>query len=339
MAITDLDLSFTPIAGGAFPDGYASRMAGGYHIAATTAARNATPSYRLVEGMLCWVIAAGGSLWRLKASPWTGVDGDWEAAGAGEGVPSPAGVVGAVIIESDALGTRVARHLYQQDIAANFGISGFSVASTGRLAGALARRGDTLDTNTCAASYVSGPPTSIVLADSYTNGGSDFGGAWSLNTPFASGSRSSTIVGPGISGDPDPSWTITLTASLAGFSDQVLPTTVYWSSDVYWGSSATEDIANTDVYNGGLVGSFQSSLQRVRNQVRSFSGTDRYDWFLYPDQAAYTSGTPTFKDQSGFTFGTTDMGTVVITRNGVARTYRKIRSAGLLSSAFTVTVT
>lgn len=82
MAITDLALSFTPIAGGAFPDGYASRLAGGLHTAATLAARNAIPSYRREEGMECFVIA-DQTKYRLKAAPWVNTDADWEPVATG----------------------------------------------------------------------------------------------------------------------------------------------------------------------------------------------------------------------------------------------------------------
>ena len=77
MAATDISISFTPIAGGDFPDGYASRAHGGYHIAATTTARNAIPDYRRDAGMLCWVTAGAGAMYQLKAGPWVGTDDDW----------------------------------------------------------------------------------------------------------------------------------------------------------------------------------------------------------------------------------------------------------------------
>jgi hypothetical protein len=79
MAATDISISFTPIAGGDFPDGYASSMHGGYHIAATTTARNAIPDYRRDAGMLCWVTAGAGAMYQLKVAPWVGTDDDWTA--------------------------------------------------------------------------------------------------------------------------------------------------------------------------------------------------------------------------------------------------------------------
>ena len=83
MAITDLAVSFTPIPGGAFPGGYADNDAGGYHIVATTAARNALPTYLRIAGMLAFVQAGAGTLWQLKASPWLGTDADWSPFSAG----------------------------------------------------------------------------------------------------------------------------------------------------------------------------------------------------------------------------------------------------------------
>lgn len=248
-------------------------------------------------------------------------------------LPVVADVDGAVVIE-DPASNRIARRLRQKDIDPDFAIASFTTS-----AAALVRRGDILTGITCAATYVSGPPLTASVADVFANGASG-GGAWTLGAPYAAGSKASTISASGTDGVADPSWRATLTATQAGYPDNTMFVTTYWASDVYYGSSAVADIANTDVYTGGaLVGSFQSTLQRTRNQVRSFTGANRYDWFLYPNEASYTSGTPTFKDQSGFTFGVVDMGTVSITRNGVVRTYRKIRSVGLLSSDFTVTVT
>lgn len=248
------------------------------------------------------------------------------------GVPALVNVLGATIVE-DPAGSRISRRLRYQDIDADFAIASFS-----RSGGALVRRGDALSGVTCSASYVSGPPTGGVVADSFANGAAG-AGAWTFLTPFAAGSRAGTISANGVDGSPDPSWMSELTASLAGYPDRVASVATYWSSDVYWGSTAATDIVGTDVYSAGLVGSFQSALQRTRGQVRSFTGATRYDWFLWPNEATYTSGVPVFKDAVPLTYATTDFGTVSIVRNGVTRTYRKIRSAGRLSADFTVTVT
>ena len=244
-----------------------------------------------------------------------------------------ANILGAVVIE-DPANVRIARRLRAQDIDPDFNIGTFTLSP-----GTLVRRGDTLAGLTAAASYVSGPPSSGAIVDSFANGAAG-AGAWTFTTPFASGSKAGSVTGAGFDGSPDPSWTATLTVNASGYPARVATYTTYFASDVYYGTTVAADIAGTDVYTAGaLVGTFLSGLQRARAQVRSFTGASRYDWFLWPNEASYTSGTPVFKDQNGFTYATTDMGTVSIVRNGVTRTYRKLRSAGLLSSAFTVTVT
>jgi len=267
---------------------------------------------------------------------WSKYFEEWIQAFAAVGesaLPALADVAGAVVVE-DPASNRIARRLRQIDIDPDF-----AIASFGTNIASVVRRGDTVSGVTCSAVYVSGPPFTASIADVLANGAAGMW-AWTFGAPYAAGSRASSLTGAGVDGNPDPSWSATLTAALPGYPDRTWAVVTYGSSDVYWGSSASADIAGTDVFTGGaLVGSFQSNLQRTRNQARSFSGADRYDWFLYPNEATYTGGTPTFKDQSGFTFGTTDMGTVSIVRNGITRTYRKIRSAGLLSSGFTVTVT
>ena len=311
----------------------AARVRGAFQSGTTTEC-DALDASVTKTGMWFWT-TNDSKMWLRQSSSWLEIP---------VRMPDVINVLGAVIVESPS-GVRMMRRLAQQDIDPNFAISGFATSIA-----ATVRRGDHLTQPLlCSASYVSGPPTSVSIADVFGNGAAGTG-AWTVGGPsFSAGSRSDTTEGglsiyaDGVDGNPDPYWTATLTALLTGFPNQQAAVTTYWSSDVYWGSTATTDITlGTEVYDPGtglLVGSFQGSLQRVRNQARSFSGAGRYDWFLWPNEATYTAGTPTFKDQSGFTFGTTDMGTVAIARNGVTRTYKKIRSAGLLSSTFTVTVT
>jgi len=64
-------LTFTPIAAGEFPDGYANRLQGGIHVVADITARDAIASYRLLQGMLVHVLS-DGCVYRLTAvSPLT----------------------------------------------------------------------------------------------------------------------------------------------------------------------------------------------------------------------------------------------------------------------------
>jgi hypothetical protein len=259
----------------------------------------------------------------------------------GGALPALANTLGAVIVE-DPAGTRISRRLRQIDIDLDFAIASFGlshplVGIDGRTA-TLLRRGDSVASFTAAATYTSGPPSSASLGDAFANGASG-AGAWTFNAPFASGSKAGSVGGNGVDGDPDPSWAVTLTANLSPYPARISTQTVYLASDVYWGSTLTADIVGTDVYNAGLQGNFQSALQRVRQQSnRSFSGANRFDWFLWPDQGTYTNGfnyTTSIRDQNNDIFLVTNMGTLTILRNGVTRTYRKIRSAGSLSSPFT----
>lgn len=83
----DLALSFTPIAGGAFPDGYANRQKGGLHVAANTTDRNAIPEYLREAGMFCWV-KSPGELYSLEEGPWGYNNGDWTPVTTGSGGPN-----------------------------------------------------------------------------------------------------------------------------------------------------------------------------------------------------------------------------------------------------------
>lgn len=64
--MADKGLTFTPVAAGSFPDGYANNLKGGVHVVADTAARDAIADYRLLQGMLVHVLA-DGCVYRLTA--------------------------------------------------------------------------------------------------------------------------------------------------------------------------------------------------------------------------------------------------------------------------------
>lgn len=66
--MADKTLTFTPIAGGTFPDGYANRLQGGFQVVADTTARDAIPSYRRVKGMLVHVLT-DNTIYRLTSEP------------------------------------------------------------------------------------------------------------------------------------------------------------------------------------------------------------------------------------------------------------------------------
>lgn len=309
----------------------AARVRGAFQ-SGTTTERDALDASVLKTGMWFWT-TNDSKMWIRQSSSWVEIVVH---------MPDVINVLGAVIVESPS-GVRMTRRLAQQDIDPNFGIVYNSFATS---IVATVRRGDHLTKPVlCSAAYISGPPTAASIADVFGNGAAGTG-VWTVVGPaFTAGSRSDTTEGglsiyaDGVDGSPDPYWTATLTASRTGFPDQQAVFTTYWSSDVYWGSTSADNITGTDVYNSGLGAGFHGELQRVRNQVRSFSGANRYDWLLWPNEITYTTGTPMFKDQNYQPYNVTSMGTVSIERNGVSRVYTKLRSAGLLSSPFTVTVT
>ena len=57
---------------------------GGLRTIATTILRNAIPNARRTQGMLVFTVA-DSKYWQLLASPWNGVDADWQVATLGVG--------------------------------------------------------------------------------------------------------------------------------------------------------------------------------------------------------------------------------------------------------------
>jgi hypothetical protein len=257
----------------------------------------------------------------------------------GGGVPAPINVAGAVIVE-DPANTRITRRLRAADIDPDFNIASF--ARTGPAGAALVRRGDTIGAGfAAAATYLSGPPTSASIANSYsgsTDGGDINLGAWTINTPFATGTATGTVKRSGSDAGADPALTVTLTAT-AGFVRNAA-WGITWTSDVYYGVSALASLVGNDVYNAGLQAGFLDSLQQARAQLRAFTPATQYLYFLWPDEAQYTGGTEVFKDNgTGFVFPFSDIGSATILRNAVTRTYRVWRSDNLVASPFTIAVT
>lgn len=269
-------------------------------------------------------------------------------------MPGVANVAGATIVESPA-GTRVARRLKQSEVDPSFDITSWTKTAPNGSEN-IYRRGDTITAITATAAYTSGPPDSRSVTDSFGNGAADSGGGvWSGTGPaYTSWSRTGSVVEAGADGSSDPYWTATLNAS-ADVADSASFTT-YFASDVYVGETASGSIVGTDVFDGGalqagfsdiLDGATGKPLKRTRlaggssgyPTINFTFASPKYGWILWPNEAQYTFGTPVFKDQNGFTFAMIDDGTTTITRNGVTRTYKKYRTAGVLNSAFQVTVT
>ena len=75
---------------GAFPLVEDVDILGGFHVVATTTARDAIPLLNQKVGMWCWVTAAGGTLYQLTA---TGTPGTWAAVSFGASAPAGTGPV------------------------------------------------------------------------------------------------------------------------------------------------------------------------------------------------------------------------------------------------------
>ena len=256
--------------------------------------------------------------------------------GGGGSLPPVANILGATIVENPA-GVRVSQRLKQSMIDPNFAIA--SWAKTGPNAGTLLyRRGDIIAALAAAATYTSGPPTSASVASVLANGAVS-AGAWTTIAPFATASKAGTTTGDGTDVTVDPTMVSTLTAN-DGSGPVTSPFKITFTSDIYVLVSALASIIGDDVYVGGVLQpGGQSNLQQTRNRVWTLNQVAEYAYFLWPARAPYINGTPTFKDQNGFTYVTQAEADVTITRNGLVQTYKVYRSAAALSSPFTVTVT
>lgn len=127
----------------------AARVRGVFQ-AGTTTERNALDASVLKTGMWFWT-TNDSKMWLRQSSSWVELP---------VRMPDVINVLGAVIVESPS-GVRMTRRLAQQDIDPNFAISGFATSIA-----ATVRRGDHLTKPIlCSASYVSGPPTSVSIAE------------------------------------------------------------------------------------------------------------------------------------------------------------------------------
>jgi len=276
----------------------------------------------------------------FRAAPRPAGDGMCKCKPSDVGLPDVIFVAGAVPAE-DGTGLRVERRLRQSDIDPDFAIASFS--KTGPNGGTLLyRRGDTLSGASASATYISPPPDSASIANSYggsSDGGDINGGAWTINSPYTSATMAGSVKRNGSDAGSDPTWTATLSANGGGFV-RTASFTAQWTSDVYWGSNNNTSLAGDEIYDSGLRLGFFDSLQGNRNQTRTITPTGtQYIYFAWPSQAQYTSGTPSFKDSNGFTFPMTYANSTTITRNGVTRTYDIWRSSNLINTTFTITVT
>ena len=239
-------------------------------------------------------------------------------------VPAPANVLGATIVE-DPANTRISRRLTYDDIDPAF-VATVTLTSP---SSSLVERGSTQSSLTATASYTGGTATSASIATTYagaTDGGDIALGAWSIpGSSYTSATAAGTVKRNAASGT-DPSMTITLTASTGGVT-KTATDTVSWTFRVMTGLSSAATPTESDVealtYN---------TLKQSRNgDYGPYNPSSQYWIFAIPDLTAWTTGTPTFKDENGATFVMEAYTTVSITNpSGVTCNYRVYRSTNLL---------
>lgn len=206
------------------------------------------------------------------------------------------------------------------------------------------RRGDTISSPTFQARWIGTIPTSATLA-SQTFNLSSTPTAPTPASPFESFSYSGSISASGVDAQGDPFYRVTLTANFNPGKDtpnpsltstRTLTSTIYFASDVYFGFNASGSIIGSNVYTGGVLQSgFSERLQRTRTGTVSISPTGTsYLYFLWPNEAQYTTGTlniaVTTAGYTGTTFSL--VGTTTITRSSVTRTYQIYRSSTTVPS-------
>jgi hypothetical protein len=229
----------------------------------------------------------------------------------------------AVLMENPG-GTLVFQKLTEDMIDPGFTISSF--AKTAPNAGTLTyRRGDSITGVSSSSTYVSGPPLSASIANSFvgsTSGGDINPGVWTINSPFAIGSLAGTVKREGSDLGSDPGMVVTLTAN-GTVSDQA-SFQVNWTRDVYYGVGVAGLITEVDIES--LAFSVLSST-RVRTLIVSPSNQKVY--YAYPK--AY--GTASFT-LNGFPASFNTPSEVSVTNvNGVTSTYYVYESTNLLTGS------
>jgi hypothetical protein len=228
------------------------------------------------------------------------------------------------VIVEDPGDTRIVRRLTYDDIDPAFTCT----ITLTNPSSSLLERGETVSSVTATATYSGGTPTSASIATTYGGqaDGSDVAlGSWSIPGPSYLSASASGSVQRVAAGGSDPSMTITLTSSTGSVSKQNTDS-VSWTYKVYSGLTTASSPTSSDVT--GLTGTLKQSRNGTYGPLNPSS---QYWVIAFPDLSAWTTGTPTFKDENGATFVMNAYTTVSITNSyGVTCNYRVYRSTNLL---------
>lgn len=229
----------------------------------------------------------------------------------------------AVLMENPA-GNLVFARLTQEMILPAFSIASFAKTAPNG-AQTLYRRGDTLTGVAAAATYVSGPPTSASISNSFggsTNGGDINPGSWTINSPFSTGNLAGSIKRSGSDLGADPTWTITLSATKTTMIQSNI--NVQWTRDVYYGVGAAG--LSTEVDIEGLAG---TNLQTGRARTITVSPSSEKVYYAYPK----SYGLATFT-LNGFPAAFNSPAELSLTNsNSVTSTYYVYESTNLLTGS------
>jgi hypothetical protein len=227
----------------------------------------------------------------------------------------------AVLME-DPAGTLVFQKLNEDMIDPGFDIATF--AKTAPNGGTLTyRRGDSITGISSSSTYISGPPSSASIANSFigsTSGGDIDPGSWVINSPFATGTLTGVVMREGSDLGSDPGMVATLTAT-NGVSDQA-SFQINWTRDVYYGVGIAGLSTEADIEALAFT-----VLSGTRSRTLIVSPSTQKVYYSYPK--AY--GTATFS-LNGFPASFNSPSEVSVTNvNGVVSAYYLYESTNLLT--------
>lgn len=211
-------------------------------------------------------------------------------------------------------------YISQDQLGLPFSISSFTANTS-----TTHYRGDTISGMTIAATYISGPPVSASLLNSYAGSisGSDIDpGSWTINSPYASGSQAGSIKRSGTDLGVDPTVTVTLTVH-SPFVTKTSAITITFCDLIYWGVGNAGPITPTGIQtlpNNTLNPSHVSSMTLSPNAQKVF--------YCFPARLS----TPTFS-LNGFPVSFLSSYSVgpLVNVNSVTATYTVLETTQLLT--------